>query len=137
MILSFLLFSACKHLMKRLTRKCGENFFTRFLRRRVDYLVIITRFFLESCVEIGLSGMICVLMMDSDNFKSFGDFLSTVSAFLCLIILALVPFYFYRLKKSHMRDVALQMEAGERYQPPEKSSYAGLFEAYRQNARTL
>ena len=52
------------------------------------------RFLLESCLEIGLSAMITVLMMDSQkSFANFWEGVSTALAFISLLILLIAPFY--------------------------------------------
>ena len=68
MAVGYALFVLSKKLLKLAVRRCSDNFLTRYLHKKTQYLVFITRFLLEGCIEIGLSAMITVLMMDSGNF---------------------------------------------------------------------
>lgn len=43
---------------KKIAKSCNENCFTRCLRKKVHYKIIVLRFFLEGCVELGLSAFI-------------------------------------------------------------------------------
>ena len=52
-----------KRILRLMTCRRGENCFTRYLRKRSHYLLFSIRFVLESCLETGLSAMICVLMI--------------------------------------------------------------------------
>lgn len=60
LILIFILSIPLKMLFKRLTKNCGENCCTRRVRTEKVYMIVVLRFFLESCLEIGLSGLIVV-----------------------------------------------------------------------------
>ena len=89
------------------------------------------RFLLESCLEIGLSAMITVLMMTKEtSFMSFSDAFSTICAFLSLLALLLAPLYFVRVTGQHLRDVE---EGKERME----SRHAQLFAGYRLEAPAL
>lgn len=46
-----------------LVQKCNDNFVTRRLKKKIQWLAFFVRFLLESCVEIGLSAMIAVKMV--------------------------------------------------------------------------
>lgn len=78
---------------------CPENCFTRYIRRKTDYVLFIMRFLLEGCIEIGLSSMITVIMIDKDNFSSAWETVSTTFAFLSLLLLVLAPLYFIRVTR--------------------------------------
>ena len=55
-VISYLL----KLVLKLATKSCDENCFTRPLRKKVNTLVIVVRFFMESCNTIGLAALICL-----------------------------------------------------------------------------
>ena len=63
------------------------------------------RFLLEGCIEIGLSAMICVLMMTTDNFKDVWEVVSNIFAYISLLALGLAPFYFFRITKKYLAEV--------------------------------
>ena len=106
MMVIFGIFVILKKIAKLVTRKCQakQNCILKFIHKEIKYSLIITRFLLEGCLEIGLSAIICVKMIESKNFDSFWESLSTISAFISLILLAIVPFYFIRITKSYRRD---------------------------------
>ena len=110
LILAFVAFVILKLLLQKATNRCSENFLTRKLRIDLPYMVIMTRFFLESCIEIGLSAMICVLSIDSATFTTFSEALSTIFAIISLILLLLAPFYLFNVAKRFMNYVYIDME---------------------------
>ena len=68
MIPAFVIFYILKALCTRILAKCGDNFITRRVRGELIVMVIILRFLLEGCTEIGLSAMICVLSVSTDFY---------------------------------------------------------------------
>ena len=118
MVFFFLAWIIIKKIFKTLTSLCGENAITRRLRSKVHYLMIIARFQLESCLDIGLSAMICVLMRDEENFDTFWEGLSTFSAYLSLLIFVIAPIVFLKLTSKHLKKAK---KTGE-------SSYMDVFE---------
>ena len=69
------------------------------------YRLVVIRFLLEGCIEIGLSAMICVTRMSKDSFLKFSDSFSNVSAILTLAALAFAPFYMARkIKRFLIKD---------------------------------
>ena len=56
-------------------------------------MLVAMRFLLESCLEIGLSAMITVLMLDDKNFENLWEGVSTALAFVSLLVLLIVPIY--------------------------------------------
>ena len=56
-------------------------------------MLVAMRFLLESCLEIGLSALITVLMLDDKNFGNFWEGVSTALAFVSLLVLLIVPIY--------------------------------------------
>ena len=65
--LSMLIF-ICKRLCTKVTENCRENCLTRRLRQRHNLVVIIVRFLIESCIEVGLVALISARMIDKDRF---------------------------------------------------------------------
>ena len=59
---------------------------------------------LESCLEIGLSAMICILLIDGETFKGNWEIVSTVFAFASLAALLIAPFILFRLTKRYLED---------------------------------
>ena len=68
MILLYFILALLKKLLQLVTIKCSENFLTRRLRNKGQFMSVITRFLLESCIEVGLSAMICIIMIDGETF---------------------------------------------------------------------
>jgi len=61
---AYLLFNILRCLAQLSCRKCGENCLTRRIRSNTAHKVVILRFILEGCVEMGISAMISVLLME-------------------------------------------------------------------------
>ena len=68
MILLYFIMVLLKKLLQLVTIKCSENFLTRRLRNKGQFMSVITRFLLESCIEVGLSAIICIIMIDGETF---------------------------------------------------------------------
>ena len=64
LLIIYLTFKSLKWILVCATRNCGNNFFTRLIRRKSIFKVFAFRFLLESCLEIGICAMISVLMID-------------------------------------------------------------------------
>ena len=62
---------------------------------------------LESCIEVGLSAIICIFMIDGETFKDAWESISTVCAFLSLVALLFAPFVLIRLTKKYLKDIQL------------------------------
>ena len=62
------------------------------------------RFLLESCLEIGLSAIICVLMIDDETFENSWEAFSTVCAFLSLLGLLIAPIYMVKVTKTYLKE---------------------------------
>ena len=91
-VLSTVLF-IIKNLLKNLSTRCDDNWFKRRLQKEPRFRLIIARFLMESCVEIGLVSTISVVTVERDRFNHFQDGLATVLAFIAIICLSLTPFY--------------------------------------------
>lgn len=116
-----------KFILFKATLKCGDNCLTRIIRVDSPYLVIMTRFMLESCIEIGLSAMITLLSIDKETFSSAGEAFSTACAALGLLLLFLAPIYLYKVAARFMEYIIMDMEVKQ----TELSPYSRLFEDYR------
>ena len=75
------------------------------IRRPIDYRVAIARFLLEACLEMGLAAIICVKMMEKENFSHFWEALSTISSFICLACLVAAPFYHVRIRNQFLQEL--------------------------------
>lgn len=95
---------ALKKLLKLATRTCSDNFFTRKIRKSEQIMIFLTRFLLEGCIEIGLSAIITVLMLEKENFDDFWEAVSTIFAFVSLLALALAPIYFHRITRQYLQS---------------------------------
>ena len=127
MIFFFLAWIIIKKLFKILTSACGENALTRRLRRKVHYFMIIARFQLESCLDIGLSAMIVVLMRDEENFSTFWEAISTGSAYISLFVFVFAPFVYLKATKRHLKDVLKTRE----------SPFMDVFEDYKLETNSI
>ena len=107
----FVVISVFKLTIRACTSCCGNNFFTRYFRKPIMFTVIGLRFLLEGCIEIGLSAMITVMMMDGDNFKSFWEGVSTLSAFLSLVCLAIAPAALIFVTRKYLKDFEATKDA--------------------------
>ena len=64
---------------------------------------------LESCLEIGLSAMICIILIDEETFEANWEIVSTAFAFASLAALLIAPFILLRLTKRYLNDKELAM----------------------------
>ena len=62
-------------ILLKLVEKCGDNCLTRKLQNRIQLSVIIVRFLLESCIELGLVALIATVMV---SFVIFATALLTI-----------------------------------------------------------
>lgn len=129
-ILAFAAWTGFKALFKRAVRPCGDNCLTRRLRRKNKYGVIIMRFLLEGCLEMGLSAAISVMMMEKETFEDFWEAICVVSAFITLIVLVLAPLYIKYLAQQYMQTIKKGKDEKE-------SEHYELFESYRANEVSL
>ena len=81
-------------LLRVLFSPCGLNFFTRRLREPIVFGVVIIRFLLEGCLEIGISAAIQVLSLKKDIFNKIDDVIAFLLAILAIVGLAIAPVYF-------------------------------------------
>ena len=78
----------------------------RLIRIKIDYRVTLTRFLLETCLEMGLAAIICIEMIEEENCDHFWEAFSTTSAFFCLVCLVFAPFYQIRLRNQYLENLA-------------------------------
>ena len=119
-------FIILKKILSALVFCCKDNFITKIIHKKVPYLLITVRFFLEGCVDIGMSALICIIMMTSENFDQIWEAVSTVFAFIALFLLFWAPFYLIWIIKKYLKEVK---ETKDR----EASSFNELFEPFRLN----
>ena len=97
-------------IVKIILRKIGKklpckNCLTKSMKKKVKYTIIITRFFLEGCLEMGVSAIITIRMMSNENFEYFWEAASTVLAFIVLLILAIAPLYLVYMIAIHVNNI--------------------------------
>ena len=109
---------------------CGNNFCTRFFRRKIEFSLILLRFLLEGCIEIGISAMITIQLMDKDNFGSFWESVSTISAMISLVCLFIAPFALWVVIRRYLKH-------SEATKEPESSKWHNIFEEFKPKARPL
>ena len=129
-VLAFGVFTLCKLLCKRAFKSCKDNYLTRRLRRPNKYGVVLMRFLLEACLEIGLSAMISVIMMSKETFKDFWEVVAIITAFVSIVVLAVAPYYFKIIQKRFLKSVesGVDKKACEHHE---------LFVDYRSNRDSL
>ena len=65
----------------------------RWLHRPTQNKIIIIRFLLEGCIELGLSAMIQVIMTDEVDFSRINETITYSLAILTLIVLVTAPIF--------------------------------------------
>jgi len=90
-------------------------------------MVIIVRFLMESCNEMGLAALITILMSrGQDRWYYFSDGLDIVMAWCALICLSLAPFFVYHYGRRLIYRRLGMLEH-------QQDSVASLFEQYKEN----
>ena len=74
------------------------------LTSNIDNSVVILRFLLESCLELGLSALITAIMCDRKNYESFWEATSTSFAFASLVALFIAPLYYQWITLKYLRE---------------------------------
>ena len=64
----------------------------------------VMRFFLEGCVEIGLSAIISIMMMDEKVLENEWETVSTILAFISLVMLVFAPIYYLKIVNSYLKE---------------------------------
>ena len=62
-----------------------------------NYNIVIIRFVLEGCIEIGLCSLISIKMIEKETFDDFWEIVCILTAFISLAILVVAPCYLRRL----------------------------------------
>ena len=81
-----------------------ENCFTRRIRKQTYVSIIVVRFFIEGCIELGLTSLIAIKMMSYDHFKSFSDAFALIMAFVSVVCLIIAPFYLNYVGKKLINE---------------------------------
>lgn len=68
-IMTSITFFLARLLMLYLIRPCGTNCMTKRLRQRLSIGVVVIRFMIEGCIELGLCALIAIKMATKDQFK--------------------------------------------------------------------
>ena len=68
------------------------------------------RFILESCIEIGLSALIAVKMMDEETFEDGWEVLALALAFISIFLLLASPIYYCTLVSRFLNEKELPEE---------------------------
>ena len=125
MILSFAVLIPARELFNRvLVKRVANNRFTEYLKRKSDaivYKVVIVRFLLEGCIELGLTAMIsCIVLFNSAGEASpvadsetgrllresrwtNAEVVSNTCAVVTLIGLLASPFYLFRAARLYFK----------------------------------
>lgn len=61
-------------------------------------------FFIESAVELDLSAIICLHSMSTENFDSYTESFSTVSAMIVVALNVVLPYYLIKVGKRYFLD---------------------------------
>ena len=59
---------------------------------------------MEAAIEVGLSAMISVAMLESESFQNSWEIASIVFAITCLGVLIIFPFQLRKLIKRHVEE---------------------------------
>ena len=94
----FALYTLVKQITRYIVVKFTiDSWLRRKLLQRTSYLIIVSRFQLEGAIEIGLSAIISILMLQKESFESIWEVISICFAVLSLICLILTLGYYSRL----------------------------------------
>jgi len=104
-IIGFIVGALLRKLILLAIRRCADNCLTRRLRRKVDYALVITRFLLEGCLEIGLCAGIAIFSMSQESFSNFSDCFALICAFLSVLCLLAAPIYQVWMRRKYLQDV--------------------------------
>ena len=115
-----------KQILKLATMRCGKNWLTKRLRQPVNVIVIVVRFFMESCNELGLAAMVTIKMAEGDRWEHLADSIDLVFAYVALALLIMTPFvlYYYGRRLLYRRLGMTEQEA---------DAITSLFDQYRED----
>lgn len=130
---------------KRIVKPCKNNCIASWVRKEVHYKIFVLRFFLESCVELGLAAMIQVLSVSlevgffavfltilyfiqtrRDIFEHADDTVSYCLSIMTLVSLIAAPIIFAWLTRRFIQEMAKPEE-----EQKIKSETRAIFESYR------
>ena len=80
---------------KRATMGCELNCLTKSLRKPVNTIVVIVRFLMESCNEMGLAALITISVAGSERWSRFSESIDLFLAWVLLVCLATAPLIVY------------------------------------------
>ena len=110
MLLFVTMISLFMALSKLICRKCTEgcevNCLTSVLRKKVNSLVVIVRFFMEYCYEMGIASLIAI-KMSADNEQRWSrlpESLDLILAWVSAILLVCTPFIVYYYGRRLVND---------------------------------
>ena len=91
------LFTAlCKLICRKCTEGCEVNCLTKVLRKKVNSLVVLVRFFMEYCYEMGLASLMALKMSGNDQrWSRLPESLDLILAWVAAILLVCTPFIVY------------------------------------------
>lgn len=130
MIFFIILFSVISILLKQIlklaTMRCSKNWLTKRLRQPVNVMVIVVRFFMESCNELGLAALVTIKMADGDRWEHLAESIDLVFAYGALALLITTPFvlYYYGRRLIYRRLGMTEQEA---------EAITSLFDQYRED----
>ena len=106
-IILFVVITMLKRLMMLMMKRCGQspNCFAKRVFRVVEYRTVITRFLLETCVEIGISATICLSMVEKASFENFWEAFMTSTAGVSILCLIVAPIYHIRITRVYLNDI--------------------------------
>ena len=71
----------------------ANNCLVRKMKQDPNFKMVIVRFVIESCIELGLSSLICIVRIDKEDFAKPWEGISTSCAALALLVLILAPIH--------------------------------------------
>ena len=74
---------------------CEINCLTKILRKPVNTIVVVVRFLMESCNEMGLAALITISVAGSERWSRFSESIDLLLAWVLLICLVAAPFFVY------------------------------------------
>lgn len=64
--------------------------------------MVVMRFLLEGCLEIGLSAMISIMMIEKETFKDFWEVCVILTAIVSLFMLITAPIYLTYISRQYL-----------------------------------
>ena len=96
LLAGFAIFVLLKFILNLVTKNCDQNCFTKVMRKKIHYNLIIVRFLLEGCLELSLLATISLLNSDNWDYESIQETISQILAISIVVILVLLIFYISR-----------------------------------------